>query len=82
MNFAQSYVVAQSQLPAPAVMHSTGSMGAVTAHHVPLSAAMLVTRAQTLAGAALAEIDTTPMVVVAAARAPTPTDYYATDTKY
>ncbi len=64
-------------------MHSTGSMGVVTAHHMyPLSAAMLVTHVQTLAGAAPAAIDMTPTVVAAAARAPTPTDYCETDTKH
>ncbi len=55
-------------------MHLMGSMGVVTAHHVPLSAAMLVTHVQTLVGAALAAIDMTLMAAAAAARMCTDTN--------
>ncbi len=72
-------------------MHLMESMDAVTAHHVPISAATLVKRADTpaavilmapaLMASALAAFCMTPTVVTATAHAPTPTGYFATDTE-
>ncbi len=72
-------------------MHLMGLMDAVTAHHLPISAATLVKNANTLTGilltapvltaSALAAFCMTPVVVMAAAHIPTPTGYFVTDTE-
>ncbi len=67
-------------------MHSAGSMGAVTARHMPLFAVMLMTHMQTLADAvppapALTALYTTLMAVTAVVRAPSLMGYFVTDTK-